>query len=232
VSQLAHELVDDLVAANRILAQHGVLDGYGHVSVRSGPGRYLLSRMLAPELVTAADIMELDLESRPVGDDGRKSYSERFIHGEIYKRRPEINAVVHNHSPALIPFGVTDVKLQPIYHMAGFVAEGLPTFEISDVQKDSDLMIRTPYLGQVLAKTLGRAPGALMRGHGCVVVGEDLPRAVGRSIYLELNAKLQMQAMGIAGREGKVRYLGEGEVAAVLPALDYQRAWELWRSKT
>lgn len=226
-------LIEDLVAANRILAEYEVLDGYGHVSVRSpgNPNRYLMSRSLAPELVTAADIMEFDLDSKPVDQAGREMYSERFIHGEIYKTRTEVIAVVHNHSPSVIPFGVTEAPLRPIYHMAAFVGDGVPTFEIDDVQKDTDLMIRTPYLGRALAQTLGKCPAALMRGHGCVVVGENLPRVVGRSIYLEMNARLQGQAIGIAGPGGKVRYLGPGEVKALAPVLDYERAWKLWRSK-
>ncbi len=225
--------IEDLVAAYRILAEHGVIDGYGHVSVRSerDPSHYLISRSLAPELVTEGDIMELDLNSAPVGNDTRTMYQERFIHGEIYKVRPEVRAVVHNHSPSVIPFGATTAKLQPIFHMAAFVGVGVPNFEIRKVQKGTDLLIKTPRLGQALAKTLDTKPAALMRGHGAVVVGEDLPRAVGRSIYLEINARLQMQAMLIAGRGGKITYLDRSEVNANWVKQDYGRAWNLWRSK-
>jgi len=225
--------IEDLACAYRILAEHGVIDGYGHVSVRSerDPGRYLLARSLAPELVTEADIMEYDLDSTPLEPRGRESVRERFIHGEIYRARPEVQAVVHNHSPSVIPFGVTTAALRPIFHMAAFVGEGVPTFEIRDAQQGTDLLVKTPVLGQALARTLGKHPAALMRGHGAVVVGENLPRAVGRSIYLEINARLQAQAMAIAGPAGKLTYLDDREVAASTPVQDYGRAWHLWRSK-
>ncbi len=123
-------LIEDLVASYRILAEHGVIDGYGHVSVRSerDPKRYYLSRSLAPELVTENDILEFDLDSNPVTAGNQPLYLERFIHGEIYKSRPEVNAVVHNHSPSVIPFGVTSVPLKPIFHMAAFIGVGIPTF--------------------------------------------------------------------------------------------------------
>jgi HCOMODA/2-hydroxy-3-carboxy-muconic semialdehyde decarboxylase len=226
-------LAEELACAYRILAEHGVIDAYGHVSIRSDrdPGRYLLARSLAPELVTEADILEYDLESTPLDARGRESVRERFIHGEIYKARPEVQAVVHNHSPAVIPFGVTTAPLRPVFHMAAFVGGGVPTFEIRDAEEGTDLLVKTPYLGQALARTLGSHPAALMRGHGAVVVGENLPRAVGRSIYLEINARLQAQALAIAGARGKITYLDDREVAASTPVQDYGRAWHLWRSR-
>jgi ribulose-5-phosphate 4-epimerase/fuculose-1-phosphate aldolase len=226
-------LVEDLVAAYRILAGHGVIDAYGHVSVRSDrdPGRYLLSRSLAPELVMPEDIMEYDLDSNPIDPRGRESVRERFIHGEIYKARPEVKAVVHNHSPSVVPFSITTVPMRPIFHMAAFVGEGVPNFEIRDAEKGTDLLVKTPYLGQALARTLGKCPAALMRGHGSVTVGENLPRAVGRSIYLEMSARMQIEAMTIAGPGGKIAYLDEKEVQASVPAQDYARAWPLWRAK-
>lgn len=226
-------LIEDLVASYRILAEHEVIDGYGHVSVRSAdnPQRYFISRSLAPELVTEKDIVELDLDSNPVGGDTRALYLERFIHGEIYKVRPDVHAVVHNHSPSVIPFGVTTMPLKPIFHMAAFVGLGIPNFEIRKVQKGTDLLVRTPKLGKALARTLAAKPAALMRGHGSVVVGEDLQRAVGRSIYLEMSAKLQMQAMTIAGPRGKITWFDAAEVKASVPRQDYARAWNLWRTK-
>lgn len=226
-------LKEDLVAAYRILAEHGVIDGYGHVSVRSetDPNRYWLSRSLAPELVTEDDLMEYDLDSNPVDARGRESVRERFIHGEVFKARPEINAVVHNHSPSVVPFSITQVPMRPIFHMAAFVGEGLPNFEIRDAQKGSDMLVKTPYLGHALAKSLAGAPAALMRGHGAVVVGENLPRAVGRSVYLEMSAKMQAQAMMIAGPGGKITYLDDAEVLASVPVQDYKRAWPLWRAR-
>src|SRR5437867_9577705 len=120
-----NELIDDLVAANRILAHHGVLDGWGHVSVRHDrdPQRYLLSRARAPELVTADDIMEFDLDNNALDAQGRSLYTERFIHGEIYKARLDVRAIVHTHAPPIIPFGVSTVPLRPVYHRAAFVSE-------------------------------------------------------------------------------------------------------------
>src|SRR5438552_14940172 len=142
-------LIEDLVAANRILADQGVLDGYGHVSARHDhdPNRYLLSRSLAPELVTADDIMEYDLDSNPLDAQGRVLYVERFIHGEIYKARAEVKAIVHNHAPSVIPFGVSTVPLRPLYHMAAFLWEGVPVFEIRDVAGGADLVVRKPGRG-------------------------------------------------------------------------------------
>src|SRR5258706_2827551 len=225
--------IEDLVAAYRILAEHGVIDAYGHVSVRSerDPERYLLARSIAPELVTPEDIMEYDLDSNPIDPRGKESVRERFIHGEIYKARPDVNAVVHNHSPSVVPFSVTKVSMRPLFHMAAFVGEGVPNFEIRDAQKGSDLLVKTPYLGKALAKTLGKSSAALMRGHGSVTVGQSLPRAVGRSVYLELSARMQLQALAIAGPRGKIEYLDDKEVRASVPVQDYGRAWPMWRPK-
>jgi ribulose-5-phosphate 4-epimerase/fuculose-1-phosphate aldolase len=224
---------EDLVAAYRILAEHGVIDAYGHVSARSDrdSGRYIMARHLAPELVTDDDLIEYDLDSNPLDANGRESVRERFIHGEIYKARPDVMAVVHNHSPSVVPFSVTGVPMRGLFHMAAFVGEGLPNFEIRKAQKGTDLLVKTPYLGKALAKTLGKAPAALMRGHGSVTVGETLPRAVGRSVYLELSAKMQLEAMLIGGRGAKIVYLDKAEVKASVPHQEYNRAWPLWRDK-
>jgi HCOMODA/2-hydroxy-3-carboxy-muconic semialdehyde decarboxylase len=224
-------LLDDLVAANRILAEHGVIDAYGHVSIRSphDPKRFFLARNIAPETVQAGDLLEYGLDGEPV-DAGRArdSVSERYIHSEVYRARPEVMAVVHNHSPSVVPFSVTNVPMRALFHMAAFVGEGVPNFEIRKVKKGSDLLIRTPALGKALAKTLAEKPAALMRGHGSVVVGENLPRAVGRSVYLELSARMQMQALLLSK---KITYFDAAEVKASNPVQDYKRAWPLWRAK-
>jgi HCOMODA/2-hydroxy-3-carboxy-muconic semialdehyde decarboxylase len=221
------QLIEDLVAANHILADHGVLDGYGHVSARhdQDPNRYLLSRSLAPALVTADDIMEYDLNSNPVNAQGRTLYVERFIHGEIYQARPDVQAVVHNHSPAVIPFGVSTAPLRPLYHMAAFLWEGVPVFEIRDVAGMTDMLVRSPALGRALAQTLGSKAAALMRGHGAVVVSSSLSGVVGRSIYLQLNAHLQAQAIALGE---PVTYL-DPEEGRRADLGGYQRAWELWK---
>jgi len=225
-------LIEDLVAANRILANQGVLDGYGHVSVRhpKNAERYFLSRSLAPELVTAADIMEYDLDSNPVDQRGRTMYLERFIHGEIYKARPEVNAVVHSHSPAVVPFSVSSVALKPIYHMSAFLHRGVPVFEIRDAAGMTDLLVRDPQLGRALARSLGDKPVALMRGHGNVTVGASIPFAVYYAIYTEVNARLQLQAIGLGG---SVNYIApeEGKLYEPNIAGTISRPWELWKKK-
>jgi ribulose-5-phosphate 4-epimerase/fuculose-1-phosphate aldolase len=228
------EHFDDLVAAYRTLADHGVIDAYGHVSLRSpsNPKRYFIARAIAPEKVQVEDIMEYDLDSVPLeaaaGKGGRDSVSERFIHGEIYKARPEVMAVVHNHSPSVIPFSVTGVPMRALWHMASFIGEGLPNFEIRDVRKGTDLLVRDGQLGAALAKTLGGSAATLMRGHGAVTVGENLARAVGRSVYLELSARMQMQAM-LLGKD--ITWMDADEVKANMPVQDYKRAWPVWREK-
>jgi ribulose-5-phosphate 4-epimerase/fuculose-1-phosphate aldolase len=227
------KLIEDLVAANRILADQGVVDGYGHVSVRheKSPDRYLMSRSIAPELVTAADIMEYDLDSVPVDARGRTSYLERFIHGEIYRVRPDVRAIVHNHSPSVIPFGVTGVPLRPLYHMSAFLSAGVPVFDIRQASGGmTDMLVRTAALGQALARTLGTRPVALMRGHGAVVVGASLPLVVFRSVYTEVNARLQSQAMALGGQvtylDPEEARLAEASVSGTAP-----RPWELWKKK-
>ncbi len=223
---------EDVACAYRILAHHNVIDAYGHVSVRSekNPNRYIMARHLAPELVRPEDLIEYDLDSNPIDANGRESVRERFIHGEAYKARPEIMSVVHNHSPTVVPFSVTGVKMKALFHMAAFVGDGLPVWDIADAQKDTDLLVKTPYLGEALAKALGGKPAVLMRGHGATVVGESLPRSVGRSVYLEMSARMQLEAMMLAGPNGKIAFMHPGEVAASVPAQEYNRAWPLWRS--
>jgi ribulose-5-phosphate 4-epimerase/fuculose-1-phosphate aldolase len=225
--------IEDLVAAYRILAAHDVIDAYGHVSVRSerDPDRYLLAGHIAPELVREEHIIEYDLDSHPLDARGRESVRERFIHGEIYKTRPEVRSVVHSHSSSVVPFSITTAQLQPIFHMAAFIGGGIPNWEIRDAQKGTDMLVKTPHLGASLAKALGIKPAALLRGHGAVVVGESLPRAVGRAIYLEMSAKMQIQAMLLAGPGGKLMCLDESEVQASVPVQEYNRAWPMWRAK-
>jgi ribulose-5-phosphate 4-epimerase/fuculose-1-phosphate aldolase len=223
----------DLVIASRTLAEHGVIDAYGHASARSeaNPQRYLMARNLAPELVTEADILEYDLESNPINAGGIAVYNERFIHGEIYKLRPDVKAIVHNHSHAVIPFSCTGVALQPIFHMSAFIGLGVPGWDIRDARKGSDLLVRDALLGEHLARTLGKHPAVLMRGHGSTVVGENIQRAVGRSIYLDINARMQMQAIALANGERPIVFMDEAEVAANVSWQNYDRAWDLWKRK-
>ena len=223
-------LVDDLVAASRILAQHEVLDAYGHVSARSDkhPERFIMSRSLAPALVTAADLMERDAESEPLPGDKRKGFLERYIHGEIYRARSEVMAIVHSHSPSVIPFGVTRTKLRPIYHMGSFLWSGAPVFDIRREKQDNDLLIRDRPLGKALAGTLGKCNCVLMRGHGMTVIGDSVPEAVFRAIYTEMNARLQLQASLL---EGPIEFLSdvEGRRAQASNRGTIERPWELWK---
>ena len=222
-------LIDDLVTANHILASEGILDGYGHVSIRNpaNPNHYFLSRSLAPGLVTAADIIEYDLDSNPIGDT-RPGYKERFIHGEIYKLRPDVMSIVHDHSPAVIPFSVSSVPLRAVAHLAAFIGMGIPVFEIRDVDGVTDMLVSSQKRGQALAKVLGNCPAALMRGHGAVVVGESVKEAVGRAIYLDLNARMQEQAILLGG---KVTYFEPEEAKKTAPQDGYVRAWDVWKQK-
>jgi HCOMODA/2-hydroxy-3-carboxy-muconic semialdehyde decarboxylase len=227
-------LIDDLVAANRILYRHGVVDGLGHISVRHPvrADRFLLSESLAPGRVTAGDIMEFDLDGKPIDQRGRSLYSERFIHSEIYKARPEVSSVMHSHSPTVIPFGASQVPMRPIMNQAGFLVPDVPVFEMRKVAGSRSLLVTDAVLGKALAETLGSRPVALMRGHGNVVVGPNIRRVVARAIYTEVNARLQWQAVTLGG---PIVYLDEGEAKAGEDVRDrsevghaVDRIWQMW----
>lgn len=221
-------LIEDLVDANRILYNLGVVDGFGHVSVRHdrSADHFLLARNMAPGLVRREDIVTFDLDGAPVDAAGRRVYLERFIHAEIYRARPDVQSVVHSHSPNVIPFGVTGTSLQPVFHMSGFLAEGSALFEIRDVAGDTDMLISNASLGVALAAALGSRSTVLMRGHGSTVVGASLEQAVYRAIYAEVNARLQTQARQL----GEVTYLNANEAAKAAATNDTQlpRVWDLW----
>ncbi len=224
-------LLADLVTANHILYDQHVVDAFGHVSVRHDkrPDRFLLARSMAPALVTAADILEFDLDGNPVAAAGRAVYLERFIHSEIYRVRPDVVAIVHSHSHAIIPFGVVrSHKLRAIFHMSAFVGTETPIFEIRECTGDgSDLLVRNAELGAALAKSLGPKAVVLMRGHGVTVAAPSLQEAVYRGVYVDVNARLQLQAIEL----GAVNYLteAEGRAAAATNASQIGRAWDLWK---
>ena len=224
-------LVEDLVAANRILAMQGVLDAYGHVSVRSpsNPAHFHMSRSLAPQLVTADDIQEYGPDSEPLADS-RKPYLERFLHGAIYRSRSDVMAIVHSHSDSVIPFGISRTALRPVYHMASFLWSGAPVFDIRQVREDNDLLIRDRPLGEALARSLGACSCVLMRGHGMTVVGDGIPEAVFRAIFTEMNARLQMNAERL---EGPLTFLSDAEGANATQSNrgTIERPWELWKKK-
>ena len=224
-------LVDRLVYANRILYDHGVVDGLGHASVRhnSEPGIYLLSCNRAPGLVRRRDIVCYDLGGNAVSETAERPYLERFIHGEIYRARPDVMAIVHSHSPSVIPFAVTHSRLRPVFHMSGFLGSGSAHFEIRDAGGNTDMLIRSPHLGRALADSLGACNCVLMRGHGSTVVGTSLEQAVFRAIYAEVNAKLQLQAQSL----GEIMFLNEEEAQLSSDMNDGQipRSWNLWISR-
>jgi HCOMODA/2-hydroxy-3-carboxy-muconic semialdehyde decarboxylase len=226
------DLIEDLVTANRILATQGIVDSFGHVSIRNpnNPKTYFLSRSRAPERVETADIMEFTLEGDPVDAKGRKPYLERFIHGAAYEKRPEVMSVIHNHSPGVIPFGVTGRKMRPIMHMCATIGHDVPIWDQHKKFGDTNLLVESMAMGRDLVKTLGNGRTALMRGHGAVVVGHELRATVYTAVYLELNAKLQMQAEAM----GKVKFLTKGEtkkVADTTTPANVNRAWENWCRK-
>lgn len=225
-------LIDDLVVANHILVNEGVLDGFGHISVRHDkePDRFLIARSMAPGLVTSDDIVVCDMDGEVHDKRGRKTYVERFIHSEIYRARPDVMAVIHSHSPAVIPFGVTSARLRPICHMSGFLGAQVPVFEIRHAAGEAtDMLIRNQALGKALAADLGNAAVALMRGHGNVVVGFSIQQVVFRAIYTEGNARLQSEAM----RLGEVNFLTPDEAKAASDMNDEHlgRPWEVWKKR-
>ena len=228
MSKLDHT-IEELVTANRILAREGIVDSFGHISVRhpDKPGSFLLSRARAPERIEPADIMEFALDGTPINPGDRKPYLERFIHGAVFEARPDIMSVVHNHSPSTIPFGVTGVKLRPMLHMCGCMGNNVPVWDSQDKFGDTDLLVSDIAMGRDLAKLLGPNRTALMRGHGSVVAGRTIREAVWIAIYVEVGAKLQMQSMPL----GEVKYLTKGEVDIIIERqgpYSYNRAWENW----
>lgn len=220
-----------LAVANRILYNEGVVDGFGHVSVRDArrSDRFLLARSMAPALVTPKDIMQFDLDGTAIDPRARRPYLERFIHGSIYKARPDVMAVVHSHSPSIIPFGITPQRLRPVFHMGAFLGDDVPVWDIHDFSGDTDLLVANVAQGDDLARALGSNLVALMRGHGSVAVGQTLQHAVYRAVYAEINARLQSEALKL----GPVKYLtpGEARFARELQDKVLGRAYELWARK-
>ena len=231
---LAAGRLQDLAAASRILVAQGVVDGFGHVSLRhpTAPDRYLLARSIAPALVTPDDIIEYDLDSNPLNANGRGSFFERFIHGEIYKARPDIMSVVHSHSPSVIPFGLAGVSMQAMFHNAAFIAAGVPVFDIKKKFGATDMLVGNGEKGVALAKVMGKKDIVLMRAHGSVACGPTLQTAVFRAVYTEVNARIQHWTIALAGR-AKIAALDaeEGRLADAVNQTAGMRAWDLWRTQ-
>jgi HCOMODA/2-hydroxy-3-carboxy-muconic semialdehyde decarboxylase len=222
--------IEELVLANRILANENVLDAYGHVSIRDerNPKQFLMARAIAAGTVTAADIITYDLEGNPLGDN-RPSFSERFIHGQIYKARPDVMSVVHFHAADVIPFTVTNVALKPIIHMGGFLPQAMPIFEIRKFGGLTDMLVRSNELGKGLADTLADKPVILLRGHGAVATGPSLHIATGRAYYTVANARTQLQAMLIGGNN--ITFLDPEEAKKAGDQDGFERGWNYWKTR-
>jgi ribulose-5-phosphate 4-epimerase/fuculose-1-phosphate aldolase len=225
-------LIEDIVTGSRVLADFGVLDGFGHVSARhpAKPNRFLMSRSLAPALVTPDDIMEFDLDGNAVDARGRSLFLERFIHSEIYRARPDVMSVVHTHSPGVIPYTISQVPLRAVFHNAAFLAAGAPVWDIRKVFGETDMLVRDAAIGKDLALTLGDRPVVLMRGHGDVAVGPSVKLAVFRAYYTDVNARQQSQAIALGG---EANYLtpGEGAKADAVNLAIVDRIWNLWKMR-
>jgi HCOMODA/2-hydroxy-3-carboxy-muconic semialdehyde decarboxylase len=225
-------VITKLVAGNRILAREGVVDGFGHISARhpKDPERYLLSRSRSPELVEGADIMEFMLDGVAIDDKGFQPYAERHIHGSIYEARPDVMAAVHNHSYEVIPFGITKTPLRPVAHVASRIGLNIPVWDIRAKFGDTSLLVTNMEQGHDMAACLGENHVVLMRGHGCAVAADTIEEAVLKSIYLQINARMQMDAM----RLGEVTYLSPGEIAfretstPETMRLGTERVWEYY----
>lgn len=217
-----------LVAANRILANENVVDAFGHVSVRHprDPDRYVMSRSRSPALVEFADLMEFEQNGDPVDAQGRRPYGERMIHGAIYESRPEVGSVVHHHAYAVLPFSITERALRPVVHTASVIGAEIPVWDIRERFGDTDLLVRTMEHGRDLANTLGGNTCLLMRGHGAVVATATVQQAVLVAFYLQVNAQILLQALGLGTPTG----LSDGELplsaATQFSPLAVDRAWE------
>lgn len=230
------ELIDDIVTANHILANEGVVDAFGHISARhpDDPNAYLLSRARAPELITADDIMTFALDGTPLNGDTRKPYLERFIHGSIYKARPDVQAVVHSHSRSVVPFSITKMRLRPVVHSCACIGHEVRVWDAQSAFGDTNLLVSNVAMGDDLATILAKDRAVLMRGHGSTVVGTSVHGVVYNAVYLEANADLQMKAIGL----GEVTYLTAGEIDTInsrlenaLPGEGYGRAWDYWKKR-
>jgi ribulose-5-phosphate 4-epimerase/fuculose-1-phosphate aldolase len=226
------DCLEDLATASRILVDQGVFDAAGHVSMRHprNPDRFLMSRSLAPALVTADDIMELTLDCEPCDARGRKPFIERFLHGGIYKQRADVMAIAHGHSAAVIPFGLVATPMRATYHNAAFLAAGVPVFDIRDRFGATDIVISSAEKGAALAAALGDKAVLLLRAHGFVAVAPSLESAVFRAIFTEVSARVQLQAAALGGPMAALDE-EEGRKADAINLATVGRSWELWKSR-
>ena len=225
-------VLEDLAAASRILVDQGVFDAAGHVSMRhlANPEHFLMSRSLAPQFVTAADIMEFDLDCVAIDPKGRNGFIERYLHGEIFRARPDVMAVAHSHSPSVIAFGLSNTPMLAMYHNAAFLAAGVPVFDIREKFGTTDIVISTAAKGAALARVLADKPVALLRAHGMVAVGPSLPVAVFRAIFTVTSANIQHQALALGGPLAALD-AEEGRIADVVNVQTVGRSWDLWKQR-
>jgi HCOMODA/2-hydroxy-3-carboxy-muconic semialdehyde decarboxylase len=211
-----------------------VVDAFGHVSMRhpARKDRYLMACAKAPALVRPEDIVEYDLDSHALDAGSRASFLERFIHGEIYKARGDVGAVVHSHSPSVVPFGLVDAPMQAMFHNAAFLAAGVPVFDIREKFGATDMLVGNPAKGVALARVMGKRDVVLMRAHGSVACGPSLQAAVFRAVYTEVNARIQhwTNALG-RGASPAALDAEEGRLADAVNEKAALRAWDLWRSQ-
>jgi HCOMODA/2-hydroxy-3-carboxy-muconic semialdehyde decarboxylase len=225
--------IRDLVIANRILAREGIIDDFGHVSVRHprDAGRYFLSRSRSPEIVTADDIVEFTLDGEPVHAESRRLYAERALHGAIYMARPDVNAVSHHHARSVIPFTVTDLALKPVFHMASVIGAEVPKWDSQDEFGDTNMLIDDLDKGRSLARALGQGTAVILRGHGSVCAAASLAAVCFISVYLSENAKAVLETL----RHGSPAYLSPGEIAMtakmLLGDMPMARAWDYYKAR-
>lgn len=225
-------VLEDLAAASRILVDQGVFDAAGHVSMRhpSIPERFLMSRSLAPEMVTADDIMQFDLDCNAIDAQGRRGFIERYLHGGIYRARADVMAIAHSHSAPVIAFGLTDKPMRAMYHNAAFLAAGVPVFDIREKFGTTDIVIDNAAKGAALAQTLGDKSVVLLRAHGMVAVGPGLPVAVFRAIFTVISATIQHQAQALGGEIAALDE-EEGRIADIVNVETVGRSWDLWKRR-
>jgi len=223
------DLIEELALANRILAHEGVLDAFGHVSVRhpADPARYLLSRSRSPLLIEPDDILEFTLDSEPVRPPKVHLYAERVIHGCIYQARPDLMAVVHHHAAAVMPFAIAGKPIVPVFHLGAAIGENTPFWDQFAEFGDTNLLVVKQEEGHSLARALGRHSAVLMNRHGATVVGGSLKELVSRAIFMCQNAEYQMRALAL----GTPALLHRGEIKlatlSLLPNV-VTRTWEYW----
>jgi 3-hydroxy-2-methylpyridine-4,5-dicarboxylate 4-decarboxylase len=231
VSYTRQQAIEDVVAANHILGNEDILEAFGHVSIRDpeNPDQFLLSRSLAPQFVTADDVMIYDFDGNLKSESDCKSYAERILHGQIYKARPDVNAICHNHAMALLPFSTTGVEIRPIVHIGCMFHEGIPFYDEYDVS--DGMLIKNKTEGERIARSLGDKRALLLRGHGVIVVGTGVREMVMSSIYLTYNAQIQQQSHQL----GTPKYLSyeEGRAATeiMFSELALERAWGYWKGR-